>query len=136
MKSRPSVAVCLSWYDTKAQDPGASSSTRQLCLRILLWDPRREPAAQHFLELDDGTLHPLTATSAFTLRRLRLNRPPLVTHRLRKRQAAEELRLLTRYRDLVKLVEELLAQQAALMEEQRELLKEQRELLQLLIGRE
>ncbi|MBM3143680.1 MAG: HNH endonuclease [Chloroflexi bacterium] len=23
-----------------------------------LWNPRREPAAQHFLPLDDGTLHP------------------------------------------------------------------------------
>ena len=23
-----------------------------------LWNPRREPASQHFLELDDGTLYP------------------------------------------------------------------------------
>lgn len=40
-----------------------------------LWNPRREPASLHFLELDDGTLQPLTTTGAFTLKRLRLNPP-------------------------------------------------------------
>jgi hypothetical protein len=98
-----------------------------------LWHPRFELASRHFLELEDGTLHPLTATGIFTLRRLRLNRPPLVAHRLSKSQQADELRLLTRYRDLMRLIEELLVQQTKLMEEQRALLKEQRELLQLLI---
>jgi hypothetical protein len=92
-----------------------------------LWNPCREPASQHFLELDDGTFYPLTATGAFTLRRLRLNRLPLVAHRQRKR-------LLTRYRDLVKVLEQLLTQQSILMEEQQRLLKEQRQLLQLLLG--
>jgi hypothetical protein len=92
-----------------------------------LWNPHCEPASEHFLELDDGTLYPLTAIGAFTLRRLRLNRPPLVDHRLRKR-------LLTRYRDLVKVLEQLLTQQSVLIEEQQELLKEQRQLLQLLLG--
>jgi hypothetical protein len=113
----------LDYWPTRPEDPQ-------------LWNPRREPAERHFLELDDGTLHPLTKVGAFTLRRLRLNRPPLVAHRLRRQQAVEEIRLLTRYRDLVRLVEELLAQQTALMEEQRALLKEQRELLQLLLGKQ
>jgi hypothetical protein len=100
-----------------------------------LWNPRREPAAQHFLELDDGTLYPLTPVGAFTLRRLRLNRPPLVAYRLRRRQRAEEIRLLTRYRDLIQLLDHLHAQLSVLMEEQRELLEEQRELLRLLLSR-
>ncbi len=101
-----------------------------------LWNPRCEPASQHFLELDDGTLYPLTATSAFTLKRLRLNRPPLVAHRLRKRQQAEENRLLTRYQGLVRLLEQLNIQLYVLMEEQRQLLEEQRELLlRLLLSR-
>ncbi|MFQ5859018.1 MAG: HNH endonuclease [Anaerolineae bacterium] len=99
-----------------------------------LWNPRREPASQHFLELEDGTLHPLTPTGGFTLRRLRLNRPPLVAHRLRKREQAEVTRLLTRYRDLVSVIEQLLIQQSALMEEQQQLLEEQQRLLQLLLG--
>jgi hypothetical protein len=98
-----------------------------------LWNPRREPAAQHFIELDDGTLHPLTPTGAFTLQRLRLNRPPLVA-RLRRRQQVEETRLLTRYRNLVRLLESLQTKLSVLMEEQRELLEEQRNLLKLLLG--
>lgn len=101
----------------------------------ILWNPRQEPASRHFLELDDGTLHPLTATGAFTLRRLRLNRPPLIAHRLRKRQERETTRLLTRYRDLTSLLEQLLSQQADLMEEQQRLLQEQHDLLGLLLGR-
>jgi len=99
-----------------------------------LWNPRREPASQHLLELDDGTLHPLTATGAFMLQRLRLDRPPLVAHRLRERQQAEEIRLLTRYRDLIQLLEQMNIQLSALMEEQRQLFEEQRELLRLLLG--
>lgn len=43
-----------------------------------LWNPRREQASQHFVELDNGHLHPVSAAGAFTIRRLRLNRPPLV----------------------------------------------------------
>ncbi|MGH7597087.1 MAG: HNH endonuclease [bacterium] len=99
-----------------------------------LWNPRQEIASQHFLELADGIFHPLTTTGAFTLQRLRLNRPPLVTHRLRKHQEAERARLLTQYRDLARLAEQLLTQQTKLMEEQQRLLKEQRRLLQLLLG--
>lgn len=99
-----------------------------------LWNPRQALASQHLLELADGILHPLTTTGTFTLQRLRLNRPPLVAHRLRKRQEAEKARLLAQYRDLARLAEQLLTQQTTLMEEQQRLLKEQRRLLQLLLG--
>ena len=86
--------------------------------------------------ISDGTLHPLTPTGVFTLKRLRLNRPPLVAYRLRKQQRAEETRLLTRYRDTVQLLEQLHTQLAVLVEEQRNLLEEQQELLRLLLTRE
>ena len=86
--------------------------------------------------ISDGTLHPLTPTDVFTLKRLRLNRPPLVAYRLRKQQRAEETRLLTRYRDAVQLLEQLHMQLAVLVEEQRNLLEEQQELLRLLLTRE
>ena len=99
----------------------------------MLWNPRIESASQHFLELNEGTLHPLSSTGAFTIRRLRLNRPPLIAHRLFKRRVAEEVRLLTSYKDLVRLVEQLLAQQSALLQEQQKLLTEQRQLLQMLL---
>ncbi|MEW5987040.1 MAG: HNH endonuclease signature motif containing protein [Chloroflexota bacterium] len=101
-----------------------------------LWNPRLESASKHFLELDDGVIYPLTPTGTFTLKRLRLNRPPLIAYRLRRRQQAEETRLLSRYRDLVLLLEQLHTQLSALLEEQGRLLETQRELLRLLLHRE
>ena len=101
-----------------------------------LWHPRQSPVTDHFFELEDGSLHPLTAAGVFTLRRLRLNRPALVAHRLRKRRQANEARLLARYRDLVEVLEHLNRQQTALLDEQRLLLEEQRTLLRRLLGLE
>lgn len=99
-----------------------------------LWNPRAERAAAHFIELEDGTLHPLTGVGAFSIQRLRLNRTPLVAHRQRRSQANEAERLLTRYHNLIETIDKLLDQQTQLLEEQRRLLEEQRLLLQLLLG--
>jgi hypothetical protein len=99
----------------------------------ILWNPRQESVASHLLTLADGTLYPITPIGTFTLRRLRLNRPPLVAHRLRKHHQGEEQRLLARYRDLVTMLEQLQAQHAVLLEEQRTLLEEQRALLRILL---
>lgn len=100
----------------------------------VLWNPRQDEAKQHFLELENGTLHPLTAIGRFTIKRLRLNRKPLISYRLRQTQRAEELRLLTRYGELVELMERLNKQLSSLMEEQQVLLQEQRDLLRLILG--
>lgn len=97
-----------------------------------LWHPRYEPIERHLLLLANGTLYPITETGAFTLKRLRLNRPPLVAYRVRKQGEIAESRLLTRYRDLVVILEQLHQQQVALLEEQQVLLEEQRRLVQLL----
>ena len=59
-----------------------------------------------------------------------------MAYRLSKRRRAEEIRLLTRYRDLVRLLEQLHAQMSELISEQQELLKEQQELLELLLDRQ
>jgi hypothetical protein len=98
-----------------------------------LWNPRKAPMNTHLLLLADGVLHPITQTGEFTLKRLRLNRTPLLAYRLRQRQRSEELRLLKRYQEVVNLLERLQQQQSALLEEQRTLLEEQRALLKLLI---
>lgn len=98
-----------------------------------LWNPRRELASSHFVETLDGLLQPLTATGAFTLARLRLNRPSLAAHRQRKREQADKFRLLTQYRELIELHQQLNRQLSALMDEQSRLLAEQRELLRLLL---
>ncbi len=97
-----------------------------------LWNPRHESHDKHFTLLADGTLYTETATGAFTLRRLRLNRPPLVALRLRRRQNASEERLLSRLRDVTAILEHLTLQRAALIQEQQELLQEQRRLLHAL----
>ncbi len=99
----------------------------------VLWNPRQEPMNLHLLTLADGTLYPITPTGIFTLKRLRLNRPPLVAYRLQKLHRAEESRMLTHYRELVTMLERLHQQQATLLDEQRVLLEEQRELLRLLL---
>lgn len=101
---------------------------------MTVWNPRHEPFSEHFTVLDDGTLYPLTAKGTFTLKRLRLNRPPLVAYRMRKRQQAEETLLLSHYRDLVHLLEQANTQLQRLAEEQQELLKEQWYLLKLFLN--
>ena len=99
-----------------------------------LWNPRREPATRHFVELGNGSLHPLTLIASFTIRLLRLNRPPLVAWRFRRRELIEESRLLERYRDLLRLLAELDRAKAAVLQEQQRLLAEQRRMLDLLLG--
>jgi hypothetical protein len=68
------------------------------------------------------------------LRRLRLNRPPLIAYRLRKQNQAEEEQLLMRYREIISALEQLHKQQLALLQEHRGLLDEQRNLLRLLLS--
>ena len=85
--------------------------------------------------LDDGHLKPLTGIGDFTIRRLQLNRPPLVTYRLRQNMLHEQGVLLTYYRDQVASQRQLVAQLTRLVEEQQALLQEQQRLLDLLIQR-
>ncbi|MCB0077129.1 MAG: HNH endonuclease [Anaerolineales bacterium] len=98
----------------------------------MLWNPRSESSDRHFLLLDDGILYPLTAMGSFTLKRLRLNRPPLIATRLRRLRAIEHRRLLKQYQSLLGLLEQTLLRQKELIQEQQELLKKQHELLKLL----
>ena len=100
----------------------------------VLWNPRAELAGVHLAVLEDGSVHPLTRTGAFTIKRLRLNRPPLVAFRVQRAAEAERLHLLNRYRQLLGLLEQVREQQRELLVEQRSLLEEQRSLLRLLIG--
>jgi hypothetical protein len=101
-----------------------------------LWNPRREPFAEHFLVLGNGFLQPRTDVGRFTLQRLRLNRPQLIASRLRRREREEQERLLEYYRDLVVILERLYQQQGALLAEQHALLEEYRSLLALLLESE
>lgn len=97
-----------------------------------LWNPRQDPMAVHLLALADGLLYPITTEGKITLRRLRLNRQPLVDFRRRKQAQVDGLQLLSRSRDLVVLLEQLQQQHEVLLREHRHLLEEQRALLGLL----
>jgi hypothetical protein len=99
---------------------------------VPLWNPRQEPASAHFLALLDGSLYPMTAVGAFTIRRLRLNRPPLLSYRRRKQSESEELKLLARYREVIISLERMEQQYAALLLEHRALLEQQKLLLRML----
>lgn len=98
-----------------------------------LWNPRHDPISLHLLALADGLLYPITPEGTFTLRRLRLNRPPLVAFRRHRQAQAEQVHLLGRQRDVIGLLEELHRQHAVLLEEHRALLEEQRKILRLLV---
>jgi hypothetical protein len=97
-----------------------------------LWNPRCEQASQHFLQDEDGTLRALTQMGSFTIARLRLNRAPLVAHRLRKLQSEGLIRLLARHKAVLDAIELMLTQQTDMLNEQRNLLREQQELLRIL----
>jgi hypothetical protein len=101
---------------------------------LSLWNPRLEPMSTHFVELNDGVLHPLTATGAFTLKQLRLNRPSLVAHRLHKRKQTEATLLLVQNEETIRFQRTVNRQLTTLMEEQQRLLEEQREFIRLLLG--
>jgi len=101
----------------------------------VLWNPRLHPRDTHMLLLADGTMYPLTQTGAFTIRRVRLNRPPLIAYRLQQHARAETARLLEQFHDVVALLEHTQQQHAALLDEQRALLEAQRTLLTLLLKR-
>jgi len=98
-----------------------------------LWNPRREAMEAHLRLLSDGFLSPLTVVGAVTVERLRLNRPSLVAHRLRRQNHAAELRSLPQYRKLIALLTELKGEQSALTDEHRELLAYKRRLLRMLL---
>jgi len=98
-----------------------------------LWNPRREQRDQHMVLLADGTLYPTTPIGSFTIRRLRLNREPLIAYRLRHQHLAEETRLLEELRRFVQIQERLQAHHAQLLREQQALLEQQRSLLAILV---
>lgn len=100
-----------------------------------MWNPRLEPSDKHFRLLPDSSLHPLTQLGVVTLDALRLNRLPLVAHRLRKRLALDEQRML-RLEERLRSLEDLQHQYAKLVEEQFEILRKQQELLRLLMTRD
>jgi hypothetical protein len=99
---------------------------------VELWNPRRDPKQDHFLELANGDLYAITPKGAATIDRLRLNRPDLIEHRLRVRM--DQIRQASPIRNdqLMASIEQTLQQLVLEMQEQRVILREQNRLLKIL----
>jgi len=96
----------------------------------------RIPAKAHRLNifwlLADGKLNAISKIAAFTVRRLQLNRGPLVAYRNEQRILGEKDTLLTQYRELLSVQYEIIAQLIKQVQEQHKLLEEQQRCLNIL----
>ncbi len=97
-----------------------------------LFNPRKDKRDEHFWFSESGKLLPLTKTGEFTIKLLRLNRPPLVEKRWQDFQKLEERQILEQTQKAVEALLHLNRQQRELLKEQQNLLKEQRRLLEFL----
>lgn len=100
-----------------------------------LWNPRLEPAENHFWQAEDGRLHALTEKGGLSIRILNLNRPQLVAYRRGQRLMIEERHLLEESEIAVEVLSRLSEEQREIIRTQRILLEEQRQLLELLLKR-
>jgi hypothetical protein len=91
-------------------------------------------AENHFFFLINGQIQPLTETGAFTIRRLRLNRKPLIENRRQKQIQTEVNLQAEHYQTLVELLMRLSQQQSEMLEAQQKLLEGQQKLLEILFN--
>jgi hypothetical protein len=105
--------------------PGESGETP-------LWNPRAQPAADHFIELDGGRLLALSEVGRLTVVRLRLNRPQLVEHRQSERRAGTRIGLVARLAEILDRVTRGELDRSESAQDRRALLEEQRQILEAL----
>jgi len=72
--------------------------------------PLHDNLAKHIVEQPDGTLVGLTQTGRFHIQRLRLNRAPLVAHRLEQRENARWQQTVERLKEEVQELRHRMAQ--------------------------
>ena len=96
---------------------------------VSIWNPRNEPASNHLFELEDGRILALTETGRETIHRLRLNRPPLVDARVKKRKSRSRSVLITRLAEITASLALGEEDRARLVAEENALLVEQRQIL-------
>lgn len=100
---------------------------------LSLWNPRLEPAENHFWQADDGNLYALTEKGKISIRVLNLNRPQLVVYRQNRRLFAEERQLLEESEINLEILFRLGEEQREIIRKQQILLEEQKRLLELLL---
>jgi len=97
-----------------------------------IWNPHHEPASEHLFELDDGRILALTEIGRETVRRLRLNRAPLVDARMRKRRSSARNALISRLAEVTASLARTQRDRADLAFEESALLEEQQRILEAL----
>lgn len=120
------VYACFRCNGYKADYWPSSPTDRQL------WNPRESPATTHIFELADGRLLALTPIGSESIRRLRLNRDPLVRGRRRAREEQTRVELLARMVELSNQVARVRADRVRLSTEENALLTEQKQILDVL----
>lgn len=100
-----------------------------------IWNPRHGTFQTHFLSMADGTLEALTPIGAFTIRLLRLNRPPLIQYRRSQQMQNESAELLRQLLEISTTLQRTILSVNQLSEYQQKLLEAQMQLLQLLTQR-
>ena len=98
-----------------------------------LWCPAREPATNHFVVGNDGTLLAISDIGAVTIAHLRLSRPSLIARRARRRALPLIQELLTQNLTLIAALEQARWQQRDRREDYQHLLNEQRRVLSELL---
>ena len=102
----------------------------------LIWNPRTESFDERFWLSTNGKIYAVSETAAFTIRRLRLNRAPLVAHRRRLLEQTAERRLFEQTQRALELLAQTNEQQRRLLLEQQKLLEEEQQLLKILLNSE
>ena len=108
------------YYPTEKSDP-------------IIWNPRVESFDTHSFMLQTGILTPLTGKGKSTIELLRLNRSPLISYRLKKKERMEERRLLEQYQNLTNLFHQANQELSSIVKNQQELLELQQQLLRFLL---
>lgn len=101
-----------------------------------LWNPRDESFDEHFWLSNNGKIFALTETAALTIKKLRLNREPLVKHRRQKAEQTAQREQIKHLRNAAALLRRTNEEQANLLKEQRKVLSEQHQLLRILLDTE
>jgi hypothetical protein len=99
----------------------------------VLWNPRQEPAEEHWILLADGSLHPVTSTGSFTLQLLQLNRPQLAANRSEKMSKLQIARRQTHLREMLAILEVMRTKRLKLTDAQGAILEEHRRWLKVLL---
>ncbi len=100
---------------------------------LAIFNPRQHSATEHFSVAPDGIIYAVSEIAEFTIRRLKLNRPPLVAHRRKINQQISDRKFFERTQEANKLLAQTNEELQRVVEEQQKMLEEQQRLLKTIL---